>query len=313
MNTAPQKLWQISFSVSSAESAAAEAVLEDQFGDAVRATSCFEGDAPDYLQLQVILGLRPNVEALTSALSKVLGNGPALRLEPVPETDWVTVSLDQQRPVLAGRYFVYGGHVKGAPPPGSIALRVDAGTAFGAGSHETTRGCLLALDQIARGGSYRNALDIGCGTGVLAMAIARTFRAKAFGLPVLASDIDPVAVAVARDNVRINGLTRHVDVVCADGVRHRRLDARAPFDLVTANILAGPLVRLAPTLRTRVVSGGLVILSGLLGHQEAMVLSTYRGQGFKLSRRLELNGWRTLVLARRSPWKVQLERGRATA
>ncbi len=299
MNTAPQDLWQISLNVSSAESAAAEAVLADQFGDAVRATSRFEGDAPDLRQIQVIVGHPPDVAALTSALSKVLGTVPALRLEPVPETDWVTASLDRQPSVRAGRYFVYGGHVKDAPPPGSVALRVDAGTAFGTGRHETTRGCLLALDQIARDRNFRNALDIGCGTGVLAMAIAKTFRAKTLGLPVLASDIDPVAVAVARDNVRINGLARYVAVVCADGVGHRRLGARAPFDLVTANILAGPLVRLAPGLRTRVVSGGVVVLSGLLEDQEPTVLSAYRGQGFDLSRRLDLDGWHTLVLARR--------------
>ena len=176
---------------------------------------------------------------------------------------------------------------------------MDAGTAFGAGRHETTRGCLLALDRIARGRTCRNALDIGCGTGVLAMAMAKTFRVRTFGLPVLASDIDPVAVAVARGNVRINGLARHVEVVCADGMRHRRIGARAPFDLVTANILAGPLVRLAPMLRTRVAGGGVVILSGLLGDQEPMVLATYRDQGFDLRHRLDLKGWRTLVLTRR--------------
>ncbi len=304
MSTAPQDLWQISFSVSTADSAVAEAVLEDQLGDAVRATSRFEADAPDLSQLQVIVEHPPDVEALTSALSEVLGTVPDLRLEPVPQTDWVTAALDQQPPVRAGRYFVYGSHVKEAPPPGAVALRVDAGTAFGTGSHETTRGCLLALDQLAQGRNFHNALDIGCGTGVLAMAIAKTFRAKTFRAktlraPVLASDIDPVAVAVARDNVRLNGLTRQVEVVCADGLRHERLEARAPFDLVTANILAGPLVRLAPDLGTRVVSGGVVVLSGLLGDQEPMVLSAYRDQGFDLDRRLDLNGWHTLVLARR--------------
>ena len=299
MDSAPQELWQISFDVSAAESAEAEAVLEDHLGDAVRAISRFEGDAPDDWQIQVILGLRPNVEALTSALSKIMGTVPALRLEPVPRTDWVTASLDQQPPVRAARYFIYGSHVKDAPPAGSVALRVDAGTAFGAGRHETTRGCLLALDRIARGRTCRNALDIGCGTGVLAMAMAKTFRVRTFGLPVLASDIDPVAVAVARGNVRINGLARHVEVVCADGMRHRRIGARAPFDLVTANILAGPLVRLAPMLRTRVAGGGVVILSGLLGDQEPMVLATYRDQGFDLRHRLDLKGWRTLVLTRR--------------
>ncbi len=298
-NTAPRNLWQISFNVSSDECTAAEDGLENYLGDAVQAVSRFEGDAPDLWQIQVIVGHRPNVEGLNSALSKVLRTVPALRLEPVPAADWVTASLDQQPPILAGRYFIYGSHVKEAPPPGSIALRVDAGMAFGTGSHESTRGCLLALDQMARGRRLRNALDIGCGTGILAMAMAKSFRANARRAPILASDIDPAAVAVARGNVRLNGLARQIEVVCADGVHHRRIGARAPFELVTANILAGPLVRLAPKLRTRVASGGVVILSGLLETQEAMVLATYRAQGFDLSRRLTLKNWRTLVLARR--------------
>lgn len=299
MNTAPQELWQLSFSVAAARCDAAEAVLENQLGDAMQATSRFEGDAPDQWLIQVILGVRPDFEALTASFAQAFGTVPDLRLEPVPATDWVTASLDQQPPVQAGRYFVYGSHVRDATPPGSIALRVDAGQAFGAGSHETTRGCLLAIDRLARGHHYRNAIDIGCGTGVLAMAIAKTFRGQAFPATVIASDIDPVAVRVARINVRLNGLSRDVDVVCADGIQGRTLNARAPFDLVTANILARPLVRLAPQLRMRVVSGGAVVLSGLLAAQEPLVLATYRSQGFKLKRRLDLNGWRTLVLARR--------------
>ncbi len=294
MNTAPQTLWQLSFDVSAADSAAAEATVEDQLGDTVQATSRFEGDAPDHWRVQAILARRPNIEALTSALSQTSGSVPALRLEPVPQTDWVAASLDRHPPVRAGRYFVYGSHVEDAPPPGSVALRVDAGAAFGTGSHETTRGCLLALDQIARVRACRNGLDIGCGTGVLAMAMAKTFRAA-----VLASDIDPVAVAVARENVRSNGLAGKVDVICANGVRRREFQARAPFDLVTVNILARPLVHLAPRIRTRIARGGLVVLSGLLAAQEPTVLSAYRSQGFALRRRLDLNGWRTLVLARR--------------
>lgn len=299
MNAARHDLWQISFCVSPAESATAEAALEDHLGDAVQATSRFETGAPGEWKIQVILGTRPDVAALTSALSKVLESVPILRLEPVPATDWVTASLDQQPAVRAGRYFVYGRHIKDAPPAGSIALRVDAGTAFGTGAHETTRGCLLQLGQLARGRTFRNMLDIGCGTGVLAMAMAQTFRIQTPGLPVLACDIDPVAVSVARANARTNGVARHVEVVCADGLRHRQIGARAPFDLVTANILAGPLVRLAPKLRTHVARGGAVILSGLLASQEPMVRAAYRAQGFVLSRRLDLKGWRTLVVTRR--------------
>lgn len=298
MNSAPQEIWQISFSAPAAHCDAAEALLEDQLGDSVQATTWFEGNAPGQWLIQVILGLRPDLDALTSSLAQVLGTVPDLRLEPVPAMDWVTASLDRQPPVRAGRYFVYGSHVEDTPL-GSIALRVDAGQAFGTGSHETTRGCLLAIDRLARAHHYRNAIDIGCGTGVLAMAIAKTFRTQAFPANVLASDIDPLAVAVARDNVRTNGLTRAVEVICADGIQGRKLNARAPFDLVTANILARPLVGLASQLRRRVVSGGAVVLSGLLAAQEPLVLATYRGQGFKLTRRLELNGWRTLVLTRR--------------
>lgn len=294
MSAETPNIWQLSFNVSTERVPAAEALLEDQLGDALRATSRFESGEPGHWQVQAILGHQPDLEALTSALARALGAVPAVHLEPVPETDWVTASQEQNPPVRAGRYFIYGSHVKDAPPAGSIALRVDAGTAFGTGSHETTRGCLLALDRLARGRTYRNTLDIGCGTGVLAMAAAKTFR-----IPVLASDIDPVAVAVARTNAQINGLARHIDVVCADGVDNRALNARGPFDLVMANILAGPLVGLAPKLRTRVAGGGVAVLSGLLGSQEPMVLAAYRDQGFNLTRRLNLKGWHTLVLTRR--------------
>ena len=217
MNTAPQELWQLSFSVPAARCDAAEAMLENQLGDTVQATTRFEGDAPGQWLIQVILGLRPDFEALTASFAQAFGTVPDLRLEPVPAKDWVTASLDRQPPVRAGRYFVYGSHVRDAPPPGSIALRVDAGQAFGAGSHETTRGCLLAIDRLARGHHYRNAIDIGCGTGVLAIAIAKTFRGQTYPASVIASDIDPVAVLVARSNVRLNGLACAVDVICADG------------------------------------------------------------------------------------------------
>lgn len=296
MTTAPrsQELWQITVCVSEPHCDATESILEAQLGEAVLSASRFEAEDPEYWQVQVILEQRPDIEPLAAALSQATGTAPSLAVEPVLDTDWVTAALDQQPPVRVGRYFVHGSHITDARPPGSLALRIDAGQAFGTGSHESTHGCLIALDQIARRRATRNALDLGCGAGVLALAIAKTFRNR-----VLASDIDPVAVAIARRNALENGLATYVDVVCADGLGGRDLERRAPFDLVMANILAGPLVRMAAQMRPRVSRGGLVVLSGLLASQEAMVLSAYRYQGFAFRRRIGLKGWPTLVLARR--------------
>lgn len=210
----------------------------------------------------------------------------------VPETDWVAHVRRNLRPVEAGRFFVHGSHDADHVPGGAVPLLIEAAMAFGTGHHGTTLGCLLALDRLDREGfRARNAADIGCGTAVLAMAAAAIWQD-----PVIASDIDPVAVEVARANVAANGLGGRVTCVEAAGFGHPALAARAPFDLVFANILKGPLLDLAPEMGRAVAPGGIAILSGILNSQADEVTAAYAGAGFTPRSRDEHGDWTTLVL-----------------
>jgi ribosomal protein L11 methyltransferase len=193
-------------------------------------------------------------------------------------------------PIRAGRFFVHGAHHRGQPPRGAIALQIEASLAFGTGRHETTRGCLLALDRLARERlEVRNPLDLGCGSGILALAIARRF-----GLAVLAADNDPQAVAIARENAVINGVAERVRVVRSEGFAAAALRRARPFDLIVANILSGPLARLAAGFARNLAPGGRAIMSGLLIEQEAGVIAAQRRHGLRLIRRLRLGDWSVL-------------------
>jgi ribosomal protein L11 methyltransferase len=211
----------------------------------------------------------------------------------VPDTDWVAHVRRELAPVSAGRFFVFGGHDSDRVPEGSVPLLIEASMAFGTGHHGTTKGCLLALDSLATvGWKPGQVADIGCGTAVLAMAAALVWR-----VPVIASDIDPVAVDVARVNVEANGLVRYVRCVEAAGFEHPDLADTEPFGLVFANILKGPLIDLAPAMKDRVALGGIAILSGILADQCTDVLAAYAG-GFVLRAREDIGDWSTLVLTR---------------
>lgn len=212
----------------------------------------------------------------------------------VPETDWVAHVKRELQPVAAGRFFVYGSHDADKVPAGSVPLLIEAAMAFGTGHHGTTLGCLKALDRLDRAGFRgRNVADIGCGTAVLAMAAASIWLD-----PVIASDIDPVAVDVARANARANGLEAKVLCVEAAGFGQADLVSRAPFDLVFANILKGPLIELAPAMASHLCPGGYAILSGILNTQADEVLATYKRAGFVPAARDEIGEWTTLVLRR---------------
>jgi ribosomal protein L11 methyltransferase len=212
----------------------------------------------------------------------------------LPETDWVAHVRRELKPVVAGRFFVYGSHDADQVPtdPDVEPLLIEAAMAFGTGHHGTTLGCLRALDRLAQNGFVgKSVVDIGCGTAVLAMAAARIWPDD-----VLASDIDQVAVDVAMANVRANGLEGRVRCVEAAGFDHSDITACAPFDLIFANILKGPLVALAPEMNTHAAPGAYAILSGILNEQADEVISVYSRNGFNLVSRDEIVEWTTLTL-----------------
>ena len=218
----------------------------------------------------------------------------AFAVSQLPETDWVAKVRRDLTPVEAGRFFVYGSHDAHRVPEGRVALLIEAAMAFGTGHHGTTQGCLRALDRlIGRGVAARNVADIGCGTAVLAMAAARVWPD-----PVLASDIDAVAGEVAEANVRVNGLEGRVRCVEAAGFDHPDLRDAAPFDLVFANILKGPLVELAPDMRAHLAPGGYAILSGILNDQADEVVAAYADHGFSVDHSEKIGDWTTLTLRR---------------
>lgn len=228
-------------------------------------------------------------------LAEAFGAKPFVVSE-VPETDWVAKVQRDLSPVEAGRFFVYGSHDADKLPEGRVGLLIEASMAFGTGHHGTTLGCLRALDRLDNEGFRgKNVVDIGCGTAVLAMGAASIWPD-----PVLASDIDAVAVEVAQANVEANDLSGRVNCLEATGFDHPTLQAAAPFDLVFANILMGPLIDLAPDMAKVTEAGGHAILSGLLVEQAEKVFAAYDAAGFDLKHREDIGEWSTLTLTRRA-------------
>ncbi len=217
--------------------------------------------------------------------------GLVVTVEPLADADWLAMSLSGLPPVRAGRFFVYGAHDRGQVPPNAVALRIEAGAAFGTGHHGTTVGCLQAWNDLLKARRFGKVLDVGAGTGVLAIAAARTGARLARG-----TDIDAPSVRIARENAELNGA--RAEFVHASGLGHQRVRSAAPYDLVFANILAPPLVALAQDIRGALRPGGVAILSGLLRTQERRVLAAYRSRGFRLLRRIHRDAWATLVLER---------------
>jgi ribosomal protein L11 methyltransferase len=217
----------------------------------------------------------------------------AVEREVIPDVDWVAKSLEGLKPVRAGRFLVHGSHDRDKVRPGDIGLEIDAGQAFGTGHHGTTAGCLEVIDRVMRSRTIRNALDLGTGSGVLAIAVR-----KLKNIPVLATDIDPIATRVAAENVRTNGISSGIVTKTAPGFHSTAFSEYGPFDLIIANILARPLIRMAPKLTDNLAAGGTVILSGILASQRWKVLSAYNGQRMRHVRTIWRNGWVTIHLDR---------------
>ncbi|MGO4196430.1 50S ribosomal protein L11 methyltransferase [Rhizobium sp. YAF28] len=246
-------------------------------------------EASVYMMAEDEADVRSRVE---EALAQAFPDA-ALSREVIPDVDWVTKSLEGLKPVRAGRFLVHGSHDRDKVRMGDIAIEIDAGQAFGTGHHGTTAGCLEVIDGVVRSRKVRNALDLGTGSGVLAIAVR-----KLRNIPVLATDIDPIAVRVAAENVRRNGIASGIRTVTAPGFHSTAFSENGPFDLIIANILARPLIRMAPQLVTNLAPGGSVILSGILASQRWKVIAAYNGAKLRHVRTIWRNGWVTIHLDR---------------
>jgi ribosomal protein L11 methyltransferase len=284
----------VSAEVSGAEAALAIAAALDEVAGAVSAFEIREAEAlwrveayPAAPLLDAALEVRLALAA-AGAGGRLLAVGEAR----LAERDWLAENRLAFPPQRIGRFFIHGSHWTGPVPAGAVGVEIDAATAFGTGEHPSTRGVLLALDRLARRGRPRRPLDIGTGSGVLAIAAAKRLRRK-----VLASDIDCAAVRVAAHHIRRNGMAGAVRIVCAPGYRSRAV-RRSDYDLVFVNILARPLMLMARDLKRALAAGGTAVLAGLLRRQEAMVLAAHRAQRLVLERRIVIDGWSTLVMRR---------------
>jgi ribosomal protein L11 methyltransferase len=276
----------------------AVAVLSESLDPDETACSAFEA-APGRWTVTAHFRDPPDQAAVRALIATGAGSAAAdaVTFETIAETDWVTAALAGLAPVSAGRFLVHGAHDRHRVPPNRIGIEIEAALAFGTGHHGSTRGCLLALEGLLKSRPLTgHVLDIGTGTGVLAIAAARALRR-----PVLASDLDPRAVATARSNARLNRAGAAVTIIRAAGLTHPRFRGPSRFDLVLANILLGPLKGMARPITRLLAPRARVVLSGLLPEHANAALAAYRLQGLALERHIPVEGWVTLILRRGPP------------
>ena len=267
-------------------------LLTESFFEGQAAIAAFEGpggrwditvhftDAPDQGSIRELVGIAAGDEVARD-----------IAFDTVEAKDWVKATLEELVPVRAGRFIVHGRHDRSKVAPNKLGIEIEAALAFGTGHHGTTRGCLLLLDHVLKAHRPRRVLDLGTGTGVLAIAAAKALQIK-----LLASDIDPLSVGVARENARLNQAGNLVETIRASGFSAPQFASRAPFDLVLANILANPLRQMATPMARHLAPSARVILSGLLPHQAQGVIAAYRARGLVLSRQIQVEGWSSLLL-----------------
>lgn len=271
------------------------AALQDFLEPAPDALTVFENGAESW-RLEAYFNDGLDGRDLTNELAPYIAAPlPQFESGAVPDLNWVAMSQAALPPVAAGRFRVHGSHDRARIAHGPNAILIDAGEAFGTAHHATTLGCLMAIDRLTRNEEFHCVLDLGTGSGVLAIAIARALPHA----DIIATDLDAQSVKVARENIRLNGADMRIAATQANGVRHTWLRQSKPFDLVIANILAGPLIRLAPELARTVRRAGTLVLSGILIPQAPQVIAAYRAAGFQLVRHDRITGWSTLVLHRR--------------
>ncbi|MDF3033280.1 MAG: hypothetical protein K0R76_234 [Alphaproteobacteria bacterium] len=287
-----KKFWRLFFHCEPSQAADFGNALEEH----VLAVSWFEAKDPAIWVVEAILTTEPDREEFAHFLSPVCAtlaiSSPSLMIEELPETDWLEATWRSFPPRQIGRYYVYGSHTSPTPPEGSIALQINAATAFGSGEHETTTGCLLTLDDLAKQGRlFHKPLDMGCGSGILAIAVAKTWN-----IPVIAADNDPESVRVATGNAVLNDCAPLFKAYVSDGFKSKDIHKKGPYDLIIANILATPLIDMAQELSQSLAPKGTVILSGLLSRHRAEVVRAYEEQGVRLVSHRILNDWEALLL-----------------
>lgn len=286
-------LWRISIDIADSHVPAFEAALEP-FVESLMWT--VDEDVRGFQRMEGFTTDAPDPVVLGSALAAVAGSlgvaAPELTVEKMEPRDWVAENLKGFPPIDVGRFFIYASHVEERPLPGRIPMRIDPGAAFGTGTHATTSGCLEAIEALGKKKTFKRPLDVGSGSGILAIAMAKLWR-----IPILGTDIDPVAVRVAKQNAVYNGVERLVEFRVGPGLDPVNDEAR--YDLIVANILARPLSAIAPDLAHHLVRGGSCVLSGLLLRDERFVLAAYLAQGLKLKHRIVKGDWVTLVLQKR--------------
>jgi ribosomal protein L11 methyltransferase len=287
-------VWKLEVAVPEKARVAFELALQEALGEDVPVASTEIREGIDWRVEAYIEGF-PNRDLLSRVIATVAQAfamaPPAVTLTELEDRDWVAENQRSFLPFSIGRFFIYPSFHTNGVPKGQIGIQIDPGMAFGTGTHATTRGCLTAIDEIGQTERPDSAIDVGCGSGILAIALAAIARRR-----VVACDNDPVAVQVTEENARINGVAARVIAVQSEGLDNDVIRRRAPFDLIVANILAQPLIDLAPSLANSLANGGRIVLSGLLNTQAESVIQAYRPHGLSVQKRLELGDWTTLVL-----------------
>jgi ribosomal protein L11 methyltransferase len=283
-------LWQLRFPIPVNAVEDVLAVLDDE----AQSFATYEEGDGDW-RCEIITRAPPDRDRWRAVLEEALGEAaPApeqIAIEPLAERDWLEATKRSFPPLTVGRFWIHGSHVEEDPPAGAVALKIDAGAAFGSGEHGSTMGCLLAIDALARRRRFKRVLDMGCGSAILAIAALRCWpTASAY-----ACDLDPVSVEAATTNARENGVARRLRTAVCDGYDRPELQRADRFDLVLANILAGPLAEMAPDLARALAPGGHAVLAGLLNAQAMQVIMAHRRQGLVLENRRDVGPWATLV------------------
>ena len=287
-------LWKLEMTVPERAREAFEAALSEVLDPETAIASIELREGIDW-RLEAFMPAAPDRNLIGRAVSVVAQAyavpAPSVTLSEIEDRDWVAENQRSFLPFTVGRYFIYPSFHDTKPPPDKIAIQIDPGMAFGTGTHATTQGCLMAIDEIVRSEPIERAIDVGCGSGILAIALAHAARRR-----VIACDNDPIAVRVTEENAALNGVGKRIIAVRAEGLDHVDIVRRAPFQVIVANILAQPLIDLAPRLARGLLQGGHLILSGLLASQEEAVADAYRAQGIALQRRISGGDWVTLMM-----------------